>query len=90
MAGRDHLRQGTGIVPDALGLGLFPPEHACCHKCWNAYVDQETEDQRLTRMLSRPFIVCGQCGNKRCPQASDHDLDCTNSNDTGQKGSVYE
>lgn len=37
-----------------------------------------------------PMIVCDICGNKRCPHATDHDLECTNSNEPGQKGSVYE
>lgn len=36
------------------------------------------------------FIVCEICGNKRCPHATDHDLDCTNSNEPGQRGSWYE
>jgi hypothetical protein len=35
------------------------------------------------------FIVCKICGNKRCPKATDCDLDCTNSNEPGQVGSVY-
>lgn len=29
------------------------------------------------------------CGNKRCPKASDHRLACTNSNEPGQPGSIY-
>ena len=36
------------------------------------------------------LILCPVCGNKRCPKATDHRLECTNSNDTGQKGSYYE
>lgn len=36
------------------------------------------------------FYVCPQCGNKRCPKATDHRNTCTNSNEPGQKGSVYE
>lgn len=36
------------------------------------------------------MILCPTCGNKRCPKASDHDLACTGSNESGQKGSVYE
>lgn len=36
------------------------------------------------------FIVCKTCGNKRCPHASDHRLSCTNSNKSGQPGSVYQ
>ena len=35
------------------------------------------------------FNVCPICGNKRCPHASDHNYECTNSNEVGQTGSVY-
>ncbi len=35
------------------------------------------------------MIVCNICGNKRCPHATDHELQCTNSNEPGQKGSYY-
>ena len=35
------------------------------------------------------MIVCPNCGNKRCPRATDHRLSCTNSNDIGQVGSTY-
>lgn len=38
----------------------------------------------MTRM-----IVCSECGNKRCPHATDHDLACTRSNESGQAGSAY-
>jgi hypothetical protein len=33
--------------------------------------------------------ACEMCGNKRCPHHTDHSLACTNSNDTGQPGSVF-
>jgi hypothetical protein len=36
------------------------------------------------------MILCGECGNKRCPQATNHIYQCTHSNDTGQPGSAYE
>ena len=36
------------------------------------------------------MVTCDICGNKRCPHATDHELDCTNSNLPGQKGSVWE
>lgn len=61
-----------------------PAEPKCwCHKC---------NENRLVNNI--PFsmtrmIVCPTCGNKRCPKASDHRLDCTGSNETGQPGSVY-
>ncbi len=36
------------------------------------------------------MILCDICGNKRCPRASNHRLECTHSNKSGQKGSIYE
>ena len=36
-----------------------------------------------------PFIVCPDCGNKRCPKATHHDKECTGSNAVGQEGSRY-
>ncbi|WP_448158708.1 hypothetical protein [Escherichia coli] len=35
------------------------------------------------------FVVCPDCGNKRCPQANDHRNACTGSNEPGQEGSAY-
>lgn len=35
------------------------------------------------------MILCPDCGNKRCPKATDHRLACTNSNAPGQPGSRY-
>jgi len=37
----------------------------------------------------RRFIVCPDCGNKRCPKASAHWQACTGSNEPGQPGSFY-
>lgn len=36
------------------------------------------------------MIVCPECGNKRCPRATNHQHACTGSNEPGQAGSVYE
>lgn len=35
------------------------------------------------------MIVCSTCGNKRCPKATNHALNCTNSNEPGQNGSRF-
>lgn len=35
------------------------------------------------------FVVCPECGNKRCPHANDHRNACTGSNEPGQAGSAY-
>ena len=51
----------------------------CCSKCL------EVKFKSLSFM-----VVCQKCGNKRCPHASDHDNECTNSNEPGQKGSAYQ
>lgn len=37
--------------------------------------------------IGRPFIVCPDCGYKRCPKATWHGNDCTGSNDPGQAAS---
>lgn len=50
-----------------------------CHRC----IKERGE-------LALHMVVCTICGNKRCPHATDHNLACTNSNEPGQKGSVYE
>ena len=46
-------------------------------------------DERGFSPVMYTFIVCPNCGNKRCPRATDHDLACTNSNEPGQEGSRY-
>lgn len=62
-----------------------------CRKCLRARDAQI----RVLNSIAIPIemtmmILCPTCGNKRCPHATDHDLTCTNSNEPGQKGSVYE
>ena len=47
-----------------------------CYEC--------CKEQRYTQMF-----LCPQCGNKRCPRATDHREACTGSNDPGQAGSRY-
>ena len=45
---------------------------------------------RPITMSDMRFVVCPDCGNKRCPKANNHRNACTNSNDVGQKGSSWE
>jgi hypothetical protein len=33
--------------------------------------------------------LCLNCGNKRCPKATDHNNECSGSNAVGQIGSIY-
>lgn len=59
---------------------------ACCHRCERPRIEREI----LAGIIPwRQMIVCPNCGNKRCPKASDHDLPCSGSNEPGQPGSVY-
>lgn len=57
-----------------------------CAKCWCYECLKDTDGPGgfpypLTRM-----IVCPECGNKRCPRATDHRYACTDSNAPGQPG----
>jgi len=56
-----------------------------CHKC----LDGLTIGINKIPVTLTQMILCPQCGNKRCPRATDHDLSCTNSNEVGQIGSKY-
>ncbi|MGV3930485.1 Lar family restriction alleviation protein [Citrobacter braakii] len=44
---------------------------------------------RPVNMADMRFVVCPECGNKRCPHANDHRNGCTGSNEPGQEGSTY-
>lgn len=59
----------------------------CCFNCEERDLREEYGD---TWFFHRLFVVCRVCGNKRCPKATDHNLDCTGSNESGQKGSKFE
>ena len=48
-----------------------------CHTC------------RPVTITNMRFVVCPNCGNKRCPHANDHRNVCTGSNEPGQEGSAY-
>ncbi len=57
-----------------------------CYKCQDTLIDPHS----MLPLTMTKFIVCPDCGNKRCPKSTDHTLDCTDSNEPGQKGSRYE
>lgn len=48
-----------------------------CHTC------------RPVALTDMRFVVCPECGNKRCPHANDHKNACTGRNEPGQEGSAY-
>jgi hypothetical protein len=58
---------------------------ACeCHRCIK---ENDLRDGAFP-LSSTKMILCPKCGNKRCPKASDHRLTCTESNKSGQQGSI--
>lgn len=59
-------------------FGRDKPANLDCHRCY-----------KKAGVALDKMIVCPKCGNKRCPRASDHELECTGSNEPGQPGSVY-
>jgi hypothetical protein len=70
--------EAIAAIKEALAEPV-PESSACCHACFKA-----SGAILMTRM-----ILCPTCGNKRCPRASDHRLECTDINEPGQTGSVY-
>lgn len=61
----------------------------CCWTCAKAHCEANPSSEIFDMRMQRMFL-CTHCGNKRCPHATDHHLDCTGSNEPGQKGSRYE
>ena len=81
--------QKTWVLPSLdcytamLAAAPTPPVQELKPQCWCTTCRPQTlEDMR--------FVVCPECGNKRCPRAHNHELACTDSNDPGQKGSSWE
>lgn len=56
-----------------------------CYNCNKDYI----EPGQVFPYVTTCMILCPRCGNKRCPHATDHNLECTNSNEPGQQGSRY-
>jgi hypothetical protein len=59
-----------------------------CNSCYNCLSDTYENGNSYPKS-AYTFTVCTSCGNKRCPKATDHTLECTNSNEPNQKGSRY-
>lgn len=65
-----------------------PEGHCWCRRCEDAWLRRPENLRHI--LVGRRFIVCPDCGNKRCPRATQHDNACTRSNASGQPGSDYE
>jgi len=74
----EALREHAMREVQRLGQEIEQEQECWCTTC------------RPISMADMRFVVCPDCGNKRCPKANDHRNDCTNSNEVGQKGSSWE
>lgn len=86
VSNRDELPPGIKPAPELDSMiknAGFPPGNSpvipdcSCRTC------------RPVTMTDMRFVVCPECGNKRCPRANDHMNACTGSNEPGQEGSAY-
>lgn len=74
-------------IPDQVRFEDEPPDHPLMGT-WR--MNPNGCGCRLCNPHAGWFVTCATCGNKRCPKATNHNLDCTNSNESGQKGSEWE
>lgn len=78
MTPEQRAEHDAGIAEFKSMIGGAPATHDCqCRTC------------RPVTMNDMRFVVCPDCGNKRCPHANDHNNACTGSNEPGQIGSAY-
>lgn len=75
---------GISPAPDRGVLAMGEPRCEC-HRC---IFEQDLVDENSWPLSMTKMIVCRECGNKRCPKASDHRFACTGSNEPGQVGSI--
>ena len=88
-----HNKILTHLLADGTTGDMEMNEPSCyCIKCHSEWASKQPKQNPPTfRIISSPLrYVCEICGNKRCPHHSDHRLACTNSNEPGQAGSIYE
>lgn len=86
VSNRDELPPGIKPAPEldsvAINAKSLPSNSPVIPDCW-------CHTCRPVTMGDMRFVVCPECGNKRCPHANDHRNACTGSNAPGQEGSAY-
>jgi hypothetical protein len=85
-ARRDDFRAGFNAGYEAV-LKRFAPVAAVPP---SAHPDCWCETCRPITLTDMRMVLCPECGNKRCPRATNHENACTGSNEVGQKGSSWE
>lgn len=82
---REACMEAGGYTQTVPGDG--EPKPAC--ECHRRIKEHDLRGPCSLPLNSERMILCPDCGNKRCPKASDHRHSCTGSNEPGQAGSVY-
>ena len=86
--GAENAESRCGIQP-APALDSLPKNaHSRCGN-FQVVPDCSCRTCRPVSMRNMRFVVCPDCGNKRCPRANDHRNACSGSNEPGQEGSAY-
>jgi hypothetical protein len=83
---QDERMKAWGLLLRTVAGKPDPGDLCWCLKCVR---DRGEKINGIPYEMGR-MIVCARCGNKRCPHATDHAEECTNSNAPGQPGSIYE
>lgn len=86
MNGEEYYEQYDPLALFGLKKSNDPDDCGKCQLCLGKYKHKDFPSLPITASL---MVLCQVCGNKRCPKATDHHLDCTGSNEPGQEGSVY-
>jgi hypothetical protein len=86
LLGQPDIQERPWVMPDSWKQDIEDLQDVECH-CYNCNKDVKTKSGWPVVMTQ--MIVCPECGNKRCPHATDHNLECSGSNDPGQEGSRY-
>lgn len=82
LQGKDFRENGNSSTNNCREIAETSTNSPVIPDCW-------CHTCRSVKLSDMRFVVCPDCGNKRCPHANDHRNACTGSNDLGQEGSAY-
>lgn len=86
--------ESCDVIPELLALLANTDEEtadvAASRACWCATCEavvlaNDHPTDPIARMAGRRFVVCRDCGDKRCPRASHHVYDCVNTRHTDEE-----
>jgi hypothetical protein len=89
---KDPYYSNIDNIEDFIGWNIFRDYSkirdliSCCRKHWEEDAKKNYPENWWSFGTMR---FCKICGNKRCPKATNCELECTNSNEPDQEGSDY-